>query len=305
MSTPLLEGTSDPTWRSRRHRRAVVAATLAALSCAAGCDVFDVGDAVKSCNLVTHSGCDAQEACVSAERPRCMNIGKIAVDQPCVGVADCTREAICVGDDNTKHCRLRCDLAAPSCTSGTTCMTPTTALNPSGLGVCVVPECDPVGQTGCDASSRCIPGPRPYCTQVQGVSGEGKSCKTSEGCKTGLVCAESSDGSNQCIVVCTTEKSPPDNGCGEEFSCSALLDGDGHRLPAGQGTCVLTHCNALTDAGCKDSEKCFAAATPLCSFPGNAQLDEPCVQVKDCGVGLICLQGEVRHQRRERAIRVP
>lgn len=254
-----------------------------------GCGIFDVGVVVKACNALTHEGCTASEACISPENPECAPIGNIAVGQACAGISDCVREAVCVGSDNVRFCRARCDLAAPSCPSDKTCVTSTKKNNPSGMGVCGEVECDPVGQTGCASDQHCIPGPLPYCTAVKGVIGDGLPCNSSESCRVGFVCAETK-GESRCIVVCTTEKTGAESGCGEDYACKGLLDGDGHKLPAGQGTCELKHCNALTDFGCDDSEKCFTAVMPVCGFPGNAQLDEICAQAKDCGIGLICLK---------------
>ncbi|MCB9738084.1 MAG: hypothetical protein H6747_02375 [Deltaproteobacteria bacterium] len=280
--------------RARATRRIALWAVIAAG--VPGCGFFQVSEEVVRCNLVTQAECAADEACVAPNSPRCSKAGAVAVGAACVAYYDCVREAICVGSDTERFCRQRCDLAAPNCPTDEVCIAGTTEKNADGFGVCVALGCDPVAQTGCPSGQRCIPGPAPFCSAVIGVAGEGVQCASNESCKTGMVCAQgaTTDANGKkistCIQVCDVSGTITTATCGDGYRCDALLDGEGFTLPAQQGTCVLEHCNALTDFGCKDSEKCFAASKPVCGFPGNLALGDACEKVIDCGVGLICIQ---------------
>ncbi len=260
---------------------------------ATGCGFFQVSEQTVSCDLLTQSQCAPDEACVAPNNPQCAAAGSKTVGESCVTLNDCDRAGICVGTDNERFCRKRCDLSAPDCGTGETCVTGTNGANPSGFGVCVPLACDPVSQTGCKEGLRCIPGPVPQCSGVIGVAAENSSCASSESCKTGLVCAQTgkdADGKAKsvCIAVCDATASPTT--CPADYVCQPLLDGNGFSLPANQGTCVLEHCNALTDLGCEDSQKCYAATKPVCGFPGNNTLGQACEKVIDCGIGLVCFQ---------------
>lgn len=277
-------------------RRALQLATATLLAATlAGCGFFEVSESVRRCNLLTQEPCTATEACVAPNNAQCAEAGTKAVGQACTTLNDCVREAICVGVDSDRTCRARCSLAAPSCAADETCVTGTNGDNKDGFGICTKLACDPLAQTGCPDGQRCIPGPIPSCSAVIGVAKEGASCASSESCQVRMVCAQSAASGaaaqSSCIAICDASGTSEAGTCADGYRCDALVDGDGFALPAHQGTCILEHCNALTDFGCKDSEKCYAASKPVCGFPGNNQLGQACEKVIDCGVGLICIQG--------------
>ncbi len=264
--------------------------------CAVGCGFFQVGPEDVRCHLVTQEPCQADEACVGLGAPHCEKAGNAAIGASCSLDSDCVRQAICFGGGSSKVCLERCDQSKPTCKAPLTCIQATEVPHSDKLGVCTDPACDPHANTGCPSGERCIGGPQPYCTAVIGVGGDGATCTISESCKIHHLCVLPAGGSaSTCIPLCDLNSpegtGPGQAGCVAGFACKALLDNFGQPLPVGQGTCTFEFCNALTNFGCKDSEKCYPSVPQVCSYPGNAGLGDPCEKATDCGRDLICILG--------------
>ena len=273
---------------SRVRRRALAAL---ALVWASGCGFFQVGETETLCNLVTHAPCASSEACISPAAPHCAPAGTKTAGAACTLDDECTRDTICLGQTGAKVCQPRCDLAKPACDEGLLCIQGEVVATDDGFGVCTKFACNPFDGTGCPSGERCIPGALPYCTAVIGVGGGGQTCTVPEACKSGAICAtDSAKGDKYCLPLCSVDGDPAVAVCGEDFSCQSLVDGNGNKLPGGQGYCRRERCNSLTNEGCKDSEKCYPATQPVCAFPGNGGLLSACTKVDDCGKDLICLQ---------------
>ncbi len=269
-----------------------------AVACAGGvgCSFFQVGEDEVRCHLVTQQPCAATEACVGIGAPHCEKAGTAAIDAPCTLDGDCVREAICSGTGSKRRCLARCDQKAPSCKAPLTCIQATDFAHSDQLGVCTTPDCEPLANTGCPSGERCIGGPQPYCTAVIGVGGDGATCEISESCKASHLCVlPAGESASTCIPLCNLYNpegtGPGQAGCAPGFSCKALVDTLGHALPAGQGSCTFEFCNALTNFGCKDAEKCYPLQPQVCSYPGNGGLGDPCEKAADCGRDLICVLG--------------
>ena len=265
---------------------------LTMLILVAGCGFFDVGTVETLCNFVNHDTCSSSQACVSPTAPHCAAAGTKTAGEACTLDNDCIRDAICLGADGNKTCLTRCDLAKPTCTGDLECIQATVVSTDDGFGVCTTLACNPFDGTGCPSGERCIAGALPYCTAVVGVGGGGQTCAVAEACKSGSICATDADvGDRRCLALCSVTNAPSVPACGEDFSCQGLVDGNGNALPGGQGYCRRERCNSLTNDGCKETEKCYPATEPVCSFPGNGGLLSTCTKVADCGLNLICMQG--------------
>lgn len=266
-------------------------ALLLVLGASSGCGFFQVGETETPCNLVTHETCASSEACVSPNAPHCAPAGTKTAGEACTLDDECTRETICLGATGAKTCKTRCDLAKASCGADQECIQATIVATDDGFGVCTKLACNPFDGTGCPSGERCIAGALPYCTAVIGVGAGGATCTVPEACKSGSICAtDSTAGEKHCLALCSTTGDPAVPACGEDFSCQALVDGNGNNLPGGQGYCRRERCNALTNEGCKATEKCYPATPQVCAFPGNGGLLSACTKVDDCGIDLICLQ---------------
>lgn len=275
-------------WRRALARWAV---TLGVAFAAAGCGLFQLGGDQPPCDLHTHEGCGATEACVSVGVPRCAPAGKGALGAACVTELDCDRATYCDGPPDERHCALRCRLSAPACgDAAATCQAPGGSPNSHDFGVCLGLACNPFDGSGCPSGERCVPGATPHCSAVIGVAGPGGACTTPESCKTGQVCLTKAS-AKECVELCETATATSAPPCPEGHECQPLIDSWGQALVGGQGHCVRKFCNALTNVGCPAGEKCYAAAKPLCSFAGNHQLGETCALPTDCGLGLMCIEG--------------
>ncbi len=259
------------------------------------------------CDPVTAAGCDPGKKCSiisgpTQQRPNdpfvygCTDAGLKKVGESCLNEEDCDNGLFCLPVSTTQAvCTPFCyqDSECPTVAGNQLkCKLPVDESNPTGPKLCG-PDCDPISNTGCEASQKCsiISGPtqqNPNASVVfgcapKGTKGDGEDCANDTECGEKFFCALFQGAAGgKCTQFCANDSHCP---TANNQKCIGGLQG----YPSPLLCQAVTTCDPLAQ-DCTGNQGCYPTPSGnICAGSNNKDENVACNAANDCKPGLICL----------------
>ena len=244
--------------------------------------------------------CGPAESCATCPQdcgacPEVCGNGACGAGEDCKAcAADCGKcpeacgDGSCGGGETCSTCPADCGKCPTGCGNGK-CDQPAENCQgcPADCGACPG-ACDPLTQSGCDATNQCYPAPptQTLCAPP-GKLAKGTTCDATDACQKGMLCVGS-----VCRNLCDASGKNGAFGCVAPAKCVELSNGT-KPLGWNLGACLGGDtCNLLTNVGCPGGQACVSFQTAkLCGKAGTGGTGVACQGTNDCLATHLCVGG--------------